>query len=95
MKRHRTLRALPGTFFAVTMAVVLTSVSSRADGGSRDSAAGSDKGYGYIFDDDVMQAGFMEPSDSRIAIVIHRAREQLIRPRTAFVHELLKTIENL
>jgi hypothetical protein len=86
---------LPGTSLAIVAAILLTGVSSRADPGSRNSTAGSEEGYGYIFDDDVMQAGVMKPSDPRIAIVIHGTRQQLIRPRTAFVHELLKTIENL
>jgi hypothetical protein len=92
VKRHRSVRALLAV--ATLASLVLTPCVGRADPRSSKPPPASDD-YGYIFEDDVMQAGVIGPSEPRIAIVIHGARTQLIRPRMAFVHELLKTVENL
>jgi hypothetical protein len=51
--------------------------------------------YGYRFSDDVMQAGVFTPDDPRIVIASHVVRTTLVRPRTAFVAELLKSVECL
>jgi hypothetical protein len=51
--------------------------------------------YGYIFEDDPMQAGAMTPDDPLLRVLAHPLKQTLIRPRTAFVPELLKTVENL
>jgi hypothetical protein len=51
--------------------------------------------YGYVFSDDVMQAGAFTPDDPRIVVTTRATRVTLIRPRTAFVAELLKSVENL
>jgi hypothetical protein len=55
----------------------------------------SEPGYGYVFTDDVMQAGAFTPDDPRIVVAGHATRVMLIRPRTAFVVELLRSVENL
>jgi hypothetical protein len=52
-------------------------------------------GYGYRFNDDAMQAGGLRPTDPRLHVVKHAARGLLIRPRTSFVPEMLKSVENL
>jgi hypothetical protein len=59
------------------------------------SKGSGDGDYGYVFDDDPMQAGVMTADDPRIRVIAHGVRQVLIRPRTAFVPELLKTVENL
>jgi hypothetical protein len=53
------------------------------------------KGYGFVFRDDPLQAAGLGGVAPRIAIVVHASRETLIRPRTAFVVEMLKSVENL
>jgi hypothetical protein len=53
------------------------------------------KGYGFVFRDDPLQAAGLGGVAPRIAVVVHASRETLIRPRTAFVVEMLKSVENL
>lgn len=55
----------------------------------------SEPGYGYVFKDDVMQAGAFTPTDARIVVTARAERVTLIRPRTAFVVELLRSVESL
>jgi hypothetical protein len=51
--------------------------------------------YGYEFKDDVLQAGGFGPNDARLRVVPHAVRSVLIRPRTQFIAEMLKSVENL
>ena len=78
---------------------VLAVTSAAAAGGDRRAAtpppASHDDDYSYVFDDDPMQAGVMTADDPRIRVVAHGTKQLLIRPRTAFVPELLKTVENM
>lgn len=55
----------------------------------------SDEGYGYEFDDDPLNAGGFGPNDATIRVRPKAARTTLIRPRTSFVPEMLKSVENL
>lgn len=55
----------------------------------------SSTGYSVAFDDDPLQAGGIGGVTTRIAIVERASRSTLIRPRTAFVIELLKSVEKL
>lgn len=52
-------------------------------------------GYGYEFDDDPLSAGGFGPNDATIRVRPRAARTTLIRPRTSFVPEMLKSVENL
>ncbi len=61
----------------------------------RSNAHAPDDGYGYVFTDDVMQAGAFTPDDPRITVISRAVRVTLIRPRTAFIAELLKSAESL
>ena len=54
-----------------------------------------DDGYGYEFDDDPLNAGGFGPNDATIRVRPRAARTTLIRPRTSFVPEMLKSGENL
>jgi hypothetical protein len=56
---------------------------------------GKDEGYGYEFDDDPLSAGGFGPNDATIRVRPRAARTTLIRPRTSFVPEMLKSVENL
>ena len=52
-------------------------------------------GYLVNFDDDPLEAGGLGPIGARIPVMVRAARATLIRPRTAFVAELLKSVEHL
>lgn len=52
-------------------------------------------GYGYTFDDDPLNAGGFGPNDATIKVRARAARTTLIRPRTTFVQEMLKSVENI
>lgn len=55
----------------------------------------TDDGYGYEFDDDPLNAGGFGPNDATIRVRAKAARTTLIRPRTSFVPEMLKSVENI
>lgn len=55
----------------------------------------SDDGYGYEFEDDPLNAGGFGPNDARIRVRKGAQRATLIKPRTQFINELLKSVENL
>ncbi len=55
----------------------------------------SDGGYGYEFSDDPLNAGGFGPNDATIRVRPGPVRTTLIRPRTSFVNEMLKSVENL
>jgi hypothetical protein len=52
-------------------------------------------GYGYRFTDDLATGSGLNANDPRITVVRHAGRDLLIRPRTAFISELLKSVENI
>jgi hypothetical protein len=55
----------------------------------------TDDGYGYTFSDDPLNAGGFGPNDATIRVRPNAARTTLIRPRTSFVPEMLKSVEDL
>ena len=57
--------------------------------------AGGAEGYGYEFDDDPLSAGGFGPNDATIKVRPKAARTTLIRPRTHFIPEMLKSVENI
>jgi hypothetical protein len=87
----------------VVMALVLTSASAsfaqQPGGGAAAAKAtgggGKDEGYGYEFSDDPLAAGGFGPNDATIRVRPGPVRTTLIRPRTSFVPEMLKSVENL
>jgi hypothetical protein len=83
---------------AIALGVLLVSAPSFAQapapaGGKP--AGGKDEGYGYEFSDDPLSAGGFGPSDATIRVRPGPVRTTLIRPRTSFVPEMLKSVENL
>ncbi len=64
---------------------------------AKEAAAGGEKGdgYGYEFEDDPLSAGGFGPNDATIKVRPRAARTTLIRPRTSFVTEMLKSVENI
>jgi hypothetical protein len=67
---------------------------AKAGGGSGGSG-GKEEGYGYEFSDDPLAAGGFGPNDATIRVRPGPVRTTLIRPRTSFVPEMLKSVENL
>ena len=69
-----------------------------AGGGGVSSTAAASGGtgdYGYKFEDDPLAAGGFGPSDATIRVRPGPVRTTLIRPRTSFVPEMLKSVENI
>lgn len=79
--------------FGVAMALAAFVASATASAQIKESKA--DDGYGYTFDDDPLNAGGFGPSDATIRVRARAARTTLIRPRTSFVPEMLKSVENI
>jgi len=67
-----------------------------AGGGGTQNTSGQGQGdYGYKFEDDPLAAGGFGPSDATIRVRPGPVRTTLIRPRTSFVPEMLKSVENI
>jgi hypothetical protein len=85
------------------LAVLLLASSAWAQDApvAKETAAGAgagDKGadgYGYEFSDDPLAAGGFGPNDATIKVRPKAARTTLIRPRTNFIPEMLKSVENI
>ncbi len=63
--------------------------------GVKSSSGKEGEGYGYEFSDDPLAAGGFGPNDATIRVRPGPVRTTLIRPRTSFVPEMLKSVENL
>ena len=80
----------------VSVAMASAVLASSAFAFAQDKGGESGKeGYGYEFDDDPLSAGGFGPNDATIRVRPRAARTTLIRPRTSFVPEMLKSVENL
>ena len=77
---------------AAVVSIVLGSSVAMADSKSVETTEEGDD-YGYKFDDDVLGAGVMGAQNGMIKVRQGMVRRTLIRPRTHFVPELLKSIE--
>ncbi|MGK3994675.1 hypothetical protein [Sorangium sp. So ce1024] len=78
-------------------AVLVSMVASSAFAQEAQGGGGGKKeeGYGYEFSDDPLNAGGFGPNDATIRVRPGPVRTTLIRPRTSFVPEMLKSVENL
>ncbi len=54
-----------------------------------------DDSYGYIFTDDVLNAGNEGANSARITVIPLGRRDRLLRPRVHFVQEMLKSVESM
>ena len=63
--------------------------------GAAAAGAKKEEAYGYEFSDDPLSAGGFGPNDATIRVRPGPVRTTLIRPRTSFVPEMLKSVENL
>jgi hypothetical protein len=69
--------------------------AAAAGGAPGGGGGGKEEGYGYEFSDDPLSAGGFGPNDATIRVRPGPVRTTLIRPRTSFVPEMLKSVENL
>ena len=81
--------------FAVSSSVAGAARADETAKKPKKEAAKESKDYEYKFDDDPMQAGNNGAYTAQIKVVKMGARNRLIRPRTQFVTELLRSIEQL
>lgn len=81
------------TFLLCFVSIFVLSFSAEAS--AQNEVSSNEEGYGYVFDDDPLQAGGIGPNDSKIRVRPMAARVTLIRPRTSFIYEMLKSIENI
>ena len=102
MKRNKKL-VLGGSVLATLLLVASQSFAQApapgGAGGAGAAATGDSSGgngdYGYKFDDDPLSAGGFGPADATIRVRPGPVRTTLIRPRTSFVPEMLKSVENI
>ena len=90
MKMRITLRSARWSAVLVAVSLLLVASVAAAQGKSK-----KDDGYGYEFSDDPLNAGGFGPNDATIRVRPGPVRTTLIRPRTSFVPEMLKSVENL
>lgn len=79
--------------FAVLGFVVVTLFSFSASAQTKTTT--HKEGYGYEFEDDPLAAGGFGPNDSMIRVRRGAQRSTLIKPRTQFITELLKSVESI
>jgi hypothetical protein len=98
----RTLRIkLISSALGLTASLLVSSAFAQGEGVKESPAAaggdagGGAEGYGYEFDDDPLSAGGFGPNDATIKVRPKAARTTLIRPRTHFIPEMLKSVENI
>jgi hypothetical protein len=91
MRRLHLLARAAGAMLIAAFAAA----SSGAEPAKGPLRAAPEQGYTYAFLDDPLDAGVFGTHEAHIRVASHVIRTTLIRPRTAFVAELLKTVENL
>jgi hypothetical protein len=88
---RKTLGLLAGVGILLVASNAYAAVARTVEGG----ASSKEEGYGYEFGDDPLSAGGFGPNDATIKVRPGPVRRTLIRPRTSFVPEMLKSVENL
>lgn len=95
MKKHILFGLVLGTMVLTSAAAFAQQPGAGGAGVKATGSAGKDEGYGYEFSDDPLAAGGFGPNDATIRVRPGPVRTTLIRPRTSFVPEMLKSVENL
>ncbi|MEO7109692.1 MAG: hypothetical protein ABI183_04555 [Polyangiaceae bacterium] len=97
MKSKKVLATIIAAAFVLVSASAFAQAPAAGAGGAAPAAGGGDgkDGYGYEFSDDPLSAGGFGPNDATIRVRPGPVRTTLIRPRTSFVPEMLKSVENL
>jgi hypothetical protein len=84
-----------GALFLASSAAFAQGAKPAAAAAAGGAGGGKEEGYGYEFSDDPLSAGGFGPNDATIRVRPGPVRTTLIRPRTSFVPEMLKSVENL
>jgi len=84
-----------GTVAIAAVSMLLVASEALAQGAAKKDGGKKEDGYGYEFSDDPLNAGGFGPNDATIRVRPGPVRTTLIRPRTSFVPEMLKSVENL
>src|ERR1700676_5380194 len=97
MRKSKTsLIAIVGAALVLVAAPSFAQDAPAGGGGGGGAAGGGGGGdYGYKFEDDPLSAGGFGPADATIRVRPGPVRTTLIRPRTSFVPEMLKSVENI
>jgi len=101
MKAKRILFGVVGAAFLLSASAEFAQAPAHGGGAARANptagggGGGGGEGYGYEFSDDPLAAGGFGPNDATIRVRPGPVRTTLIRPRTSFVPEMLKSVENL
>ncbi len=89
---------LAGTVAGLAVMLLASSAWAQDAAAAKDTPGGDKagaEGYGYEFSDDPLAAGGFGPNDATIKVRPKAARTTLIRPRTHFIPEMLKSVENI
>ena len=91
------LKKLVGSVAGASVMLLASSAWAQDAPVAKESPAGDQggEGYGYEFSDDPLAAGGFGPNDATIKVRPKAARTTLIRPRTHFIPEMLKSVENI
>jgi len=89
------LKKLVGSVAGASVMLLATSAWAQEAPVAKEGAGGDKEGYGYEFSDDPLAAGGFGPNDATIKVRPKAARTTLIRPRTHFIPEMLKSVENI
>jgi opacity protein-like surface antigen len=92
MKKRAALAGFVSLSILLSATAAFAQDAPAAGGGGK---KGDEGGYGYEFTDDPLNAGGFGPNDATIRVRPGAVRSTLIRPRTSFVPEMLKSVENL
>jgi hypothetical protein len=84
----------PGAIGALAFTFVLAFAFEASAQGTT-AATNDGRGYGYKFDDDLLQAPGLAGHVAQIRILQKQRRDMLIRPRLHFVPEMIKSAEKL
>jgi hypothetical protein len=83
------------TRWATVVIAAVSTVLVASEAMAQGTKSKKEEGYGYEFSDDPLNAGGFGPNDATIRVRPGPVRTTLIRPRTSFVPEMLKSVENL
>src|SRR6516164_7229763 len=99
MASSKRTKKVVGTVAGIAVLLLASSAWAQDAAVAKETPAGAgDKGgegYGYEFSDDPLAAGGFGPNDATIKVRPKAARTTLIRPRTHFIPEMLKSVENI
>jgi hypothetical protein len=90
-------KKMVGTVAGLAVLLLASSAWAQDAAAAKETPAGDKggEGYGYEFSDDPLAAGGFGPNDATIKVRPKAARTTLIRPRTHFIPEMLKSVENI